>query len=113
MEEVRDRDENFRVLHAACEAHTSATPYRAWRGLLREIAGVAGDDADDVVLERLRSTLQADDATLLPWLPLLAIALDVEAPATTQVDELAPEFRGPKLREVVLRFMRRQCRPGR
>jgi predicted ATPase/class 3 adenylate cyclase len=108
MEELRDRDEDFRVLHAACEPHTTATPYRAWRGLVREMAGVAGDFADEVVLERLRHTLEADDPAMLPWLPLLAIVLDIEAPSTTEVDQLAPEFRGPKLQEVVLRFICRQ-----
>jgi class 3 adenylate cyclase len=108
MEEVRDRDEDFRVLHATCEAHTTATPYRAWRGLLLELAGVDHEDPDDVILERLRRVVSDDDPALLPWLPLLALALDVRAPATPEVEQLAPDFRGPKLQEVVLRFLRRQ-----
>ena len=106
MEELRDGDVDFRALHVTCEAHATATPYRAWRGLLRELAGVAWEDPDEVALERLRRTLTEEDPALLPWLPLLAIAFDVDAPATAEVEQLAPAFRAPKLREVILRFVR-------
>jgi len=104
MEEVRDRADGVRVLHATCEPYTQATPYATWRELLRQLLGVAGD----AVLARLRETLERDDPSLLPWLPLLGDVLDVEAPASPSVDQLAPEFRAARLREVVLRFMRRQ-----
>ena len=106
MEELRDGDADFRALHVTCEAYATATPYRAWRGLLRELAGVGWEDPDEAVLERLRRTLTAEDPALLPWLPLLAIAFDMDAPATAEVEQLAPAFRAPKLREVILRFVR-------
>ena len=108
MEEVRDRADGVRVLHATCEPYTTSTPYATWRELLRQLLGVAWDDPEDVVLAALQSTLERDDPSLLPWLPLLADALDVEAPASHAVEQLAPEFRAARLREVVLRFMRRQ-----
>jgi tetratricopeptide (TPR) repeat protein len=41
----------------------------------------------------------------MAWLPLLAIAIGVEAPSTREVDELAPDFRAAKLHEVVLRLL--------
>ena len=108
MEEVRDRAEGVRVLHATCEPYTMTTPYATWRELLRQLIGVAWDAADDVVLARLRETLERDDPSLLPWLSLLADAIDVEAPASKAVEQLAPEFRAARLREVVLRFMRHE-----
>src|SRR5215207_2944815 len=108
MEEVRDRAGGLRVLHATCEPYTMTTPYATWRELLRLLLGVAWDDPDDVVLARLEVTLERDDRSLLPWVPLLGDALDVEAPPSREVEELAPEFRAARLREVVLRFMRRQ-----
>jgi class 3 adenylate cyclase/tetratricopeptide (TPR) repeat protein len=108
MEEVRDRAEGLRLLHATCEPYTSTTPYATWRELLRQLLGVAWDDTDAVVLTQLRATLERDDPSLLTWLPLLADAIDVEAPASDAVDQLAPEFRAARLREVVLRFIRRQ-----
>ena len=108
MEEVRDRADGVRVLHATCEPYTMSTPYATWRELLRQLLGVAWDDPEDVVLAALQSTLDRDDPALLPWLPLLADAIDVEAPASQAVEQLAPEFRAARLREVVLRFIRRQ-----
>ena len=108
MEEVRDRADGVRVLHARCEPYTMTTPYATWRELLRQLLGVAWDAPEDVVLQRLRATLERDDPSLLPWLPLLADAFDVDAPASQAVDQLAPEFRAARLREVVLRFIRRQ-----
>jgi class 3 adenylate cyclase/tetratricopeptide (TPR) repeat protein len=108
MEEVRDRAEGVRVLHATCEPYTAATPYATWRELLRQLIGVAWDDPDERVLEHLRATVERDDPSLLEWLPLLADAIDVDAPSSPAVDQLAPEFRAARLHEVVLRFMRRQ-----
>jgi class 3 adenylate cyclase/tetratricopeptide (TPR) repeat protein len=108
MEEVRDRAGGVHVLHATCEPYTMTTPYATWRELLRRLLGAAWDEPDDVVLGRLTATLERDDPSLLPWLPLLADALDAEAPPSRAVEELAPEFRAARLREVVLRFMRRQ-----
>jgi class 3 adenylate cyclase/tetratricopeptide (TPR) repeat protein len=111
MEEVRDRSRGLRILHAACEPYTSATPYRVWRDLLRQVLGVASDDPDELVHARLRETLERDDPSLLVWLPLLAIAVDIQVPDTPAVEQLAPDFRTARLHEVVLRFLRRQL-PG-
>jgi class 3 adenylate cyclase/tetratricopeptide (TPR) repeat protein len=108
MEEVRDRLDGVRVLHAACEPFTMTTPYRAWRELLRQLLGVTWEDPDEVVVERLRATLERDDPSLIEWLPLLAIVFDVNVESTRAVDQLAPEFRTARLHEVVLRFVRRQ-----
>jgi class 3 adenylate cyclase/tetratricopeptide (TPR) repeat protein len=111
MEEVRDRARGVRILHAACEPYTSATPYRTWRELLRQVLDVAPDDPEQLVHGRLRATLERDDPSLLPWLPLLAIPLDIEVPATPAVQQLTPDFRTARLHDVVLRFLRRQL-PG-
>jgi class 3 adenylate cyclase/tetratricopeptide (TPR) repeat protein len=108
MEEVRDRTRGVRILHAACEPYTSATPYRTWRELLRQVLGVASDAPDGVVHARLRASLERDDPSLLPWLPLLAVVLDIAVPDTPAVEQLAPDFRTTRLHEVVLRFLRRQ-----
>ena len=43
----------------------------------------------------------------MPWLPLIAIVVDVAVPATTEVEQLAAEARASKLREVVLAFLGR------
>src|SRR5215216_4795663 len=61
MEEVRDRAGGVRVLHATCEPYTQSTPYATWRELLRQLLGLAWEDSEDVVLGRLRATVERDD----------------------------------------------------
>jgi class 3 adenylate cyclase/tetratricopeptide (TPR) repeat protein len=107
LEELRNRAPELQRLHATCEAYTASTPYVAWRELLRQLIGVAADADDDVVLERLRARVQEADPELAAWEPLLAIALDVSAPSTPDVDALAEAFRSARLHEVVVRFLRR------
>jgi class 3 adenylate cyclase/tetratricopeptide (TPR) repeat protein len=111
MEEVRDRSDGVRVLHATCEPYTAATPYSTWSELLRKLIGLGLDDADHEVAARLLAVIAADDPVLAPWLPLLAVAAGAEADSTPEVEQLAPDFRAAKLHEVVLRFLRRQL-PG-
>ena len=106
VEELLDRSAGLRRLRTACEAYSAATPYAPWRALLRQLLDVDPDDPDPLVLRALHGHLESEDPALLPWLPLLADALDVEARPTPQVTELAPEFRAAKLREVLLRFLR-------
>ena len=111
MEEVRDRSEGVRMLHATCEAYTAATSYSTASELLRKLLELGFEDPDELVAARLQRTLVADDPVLLPWLPLLAIAAGAAAPSTPEFEQLAPDFRAAKLHEVVLRFLRRQL-PG-
>jgi class 3 adenylate cyclase/tetratricopeptide (TPR) repeat protein len=105
LEELVDRDCGLRVLHATAEAYTSSTPYALWRELLREMLDLSWEDGDEVVVERLRSSVESTDPELLPWLPLLGDAIDAEVPSTPEVDEIAPEFRRPKLHEILGRFL--------
>jgi class 3 adenylate cyclase/tetratricopeptide (TPR) repeat protein len=108
MEEVRDRAEEVRILHATCEAYSAATPYALARELLRKLLGLGLEDTDELAGLRLRRTVEADDPGLLPWLPLLGIAAGATVPDTPEVAQLAPEFRAARLHEAVLRFLRRQ-----
>ncbi len=103
--EARELGEGMRVLHATCEVYTRETPYAVWRDLLRQLLGLGWDDPEDGVLERLQAEIERTQPDLLPWLALIAIVLDVEAPSTTEVEQLAPESRPAKLHEVVLRFL--------
>ena len=80
-------------LRVTCEAYTSATPYIAWRDLLRPLVGAAWEDPDSIVGERMRAAIRDLDPELEPWLPLLAIPLGADLPPTAEVAELAPDFR--------------------
>lgn len=105
LSEARKLAEGMRFLHSTCEPYTRDTPYAAWRDPLRQLLGGGSEDPEQAVLAQLQSTLRRTRPDLVPWTPLLAIALGVNAPSTTEVDELAADSRVSKLHEVVLRFL--------
>ena len=107
LAEARELGQGMRVLHTTCEVVTRETPYFAWRELLRQLLGAERDDSEERVRERLEAEIQRGNQDLMPWLPLIAIVVDVAVPATTEVDQLAAEARATKLREVVLAFLGR------
>ena len=107
LAEARKLGEGMTVLRSTCEVVTRETPYFVWRDLLRQVLGVEWDDPEVRVVERLEAEIRGSQPDLLPWLPLLAIVVDVEVPSTTEVAQLAPEARAGKLREVVLQFLGR------
>ncbi len=107
LAEARAMGAGMTMLHTTCEVVTRETPYFAWRDLLRQLLGAEWDDPEERVRARLEDEIRRTDPELLRWLPLIAIAVDLHVPSTTEVDQLAPEARAGKLREVVLRFLSR------
>ena len=105
LAEARELAPGMRFVHASCEPYTRGVPYAGWRDLLRQLLGIARDDPDELVVDRLRAELEPSQPDLLPWLPLLAIAAGAEAAPTREVEELSPEFRTDKLHEIVVRFL--------
>lgn len=105
LDAMRDDAPEFRLLHAVCEAYTASTPYVLWRELLREMLGIGRDATDADVLRNVEGVVSAQVPDLVPWLPLLAIAFDVELPPTPEVEMLAEKNRRPKLHETVDRFL--------
>ncbi|MEA2293270.1 MAG: hypothetical protein QOE86_909 [Solirubrobacteraceae bacterium] len=102
LEELGRRAAGVRRLRIACEAYTAAMPYRAWRAPLRVLLGLADDATPDDAARRLRTVVHGLAPQLEPWLPLLAVAFDVEQPDTPEVARLAAEFRAVRLREAVV-----------
>lgn len=105
LEAMRDDATGFRPLHAVCEAYTASTPYALWRELLRELLEVGREAQDEEVVERLAGIVASRAPDLAPWLPLLAIAFDVDLPPTPEVEMLAEKNRRPKLHATVGRFL--------
>jgi class 3 adenylate cyclase/tetratricopeptide (TPR) repeat protein len=95
----------FCVAHTICENYRRTVPYVVWRDILRQLLGLHWDDPDDVVGAAIVARIEAGERDLLPWLPLLAIAFDVQVPMMQEVRELAPDYRAAKLHEVVLQFL--------
>ncbi len=92
---------DFVFLPVPCELYAAATAYHPIRALLRRLLDIDASNSDDEVLERLRDLTAASAPELLPWLPLLAAALDIEAPPTPETAALAPEFRRTRLEQAV------------
>jgi class 3 adenylate cyclase/predicted ATPase len=105
LEALRDAAAGFRKLHASCEAYTTSKPYALWRELLRELMEYGRDDEDDRVAGRLREAIATRLPDLAPWLPLVAIAFDVEVETTSEVEALAESHRRARLHETVSRFL--------
>ncbi|HUL84430.1 MAG TPA: AAA family ATPase [Actinomycetota bacterium] len=110
-EELRGEATDFRQVGAVGETYTAATPYVAWRGVLRELFGLSWEDPADVVVRRLTEIAAAFDPERMPWLPLIATAADAEMEPTPEVRDLDPEFLRPKLHDSLLRFLR-AVQPG-
>ncbi len=105
LEALRDAAAGFKKLHAACEAYTVATPYALWHELLRELMEFGRDAPEAVIVERLRNEVAAKAPDLVPWLPLLAIALGLEVAPTSEIEMLAEKNRRAKLHETIGRFL--------
>src|SRR6478735_8092928 len=88
-----------------CEEYESSTPYFAFRALLRDVLGVPADAEAAVVAQRLVDRVSLNAPHLVPWLPLLAIPMDVWLPPTPETQELDEEFRKTRLETVVIELL--------
>ena len=91
VEELQARAPDLRALTAVCEQYEASTPYFAFRGLLRSLLDI----------HDLQKQVEALDAELVPWLPLVALVLDLQVEPTREVDELQPAFRRARLHGVM------------
>jgi tetratricopeptide (TPR) repeat protein len=105
VDELTTRAGALTVLIARCESYESSTPYFPFRSLLRELLGITdGADAKGVA-QRLVDRIQANAPEVVPWLPLLAIPLDVWVQPTPEVEGLDEEFVRARMAEVLDRFL--------
>jgi class 3 adenylate cyclase/tetratricopeptide (TPR) repeat protein len=76
------------------EEYEASRAYFAVENPLRELLGIRTGEALE---ERVRSAAPH----LLPWLPLIAIPLDVEVPSTPETDRLGERYRKAQLEQAV------------
>ena len=105
LDQLSKEAAGLRVQHAVCEAYSASTPYAVWQELMREFMEFGRDDADAIVTERLRATVEANAPALAPWLPLIGIVFGLDLPTTPEIEMLAETNRRPKLHEVVGQFL--------
>jgi class 3 adenylate cyclase/tetratricopeptide (TPR) repeat protein len=98
VEELQERAPDLRTLTATCEQYEASTPYFAFRGVLRSLLELPSNGAAP---SKLRGRIEELDPDLLPWLPLVAMPLDLEVDQTKAVDDLQPAFRRARLHGVI------------
>src|SRR5205085_3850695 len=79
----------------------AVTAYLPFRRILRAALGIAHDAGPAAGGEQLRERVHEAAPELEPWLPLIALPVEVDVPSTPEVDLLEAEFRRPKLEEVI------------
>jgi class 3 adenylate cyclase/tetratricopeptide (TPR) repeat protein len=98
VEELQAQAPDVRTVTAACEQYESSTPYFAFRARLRSLLGLPQNGAAPAML---RERVEELCPELVPWLPLVALPLDVSVEPTREVEELQPAFRRARLHGVV------------
>jgi class 3 adenylate cyclase/tetratricopeptide (TPR) repeat protein len=98
VEELQAQAPDLVTITAACAQYEASTPYFAFRGLLRGLLDLPQNGAAPA---KLRERIEELDPELIPWLPLVALPLDVPVEPTQEVEELQPAFRRARLHGVV------------
>lgn len=101
VEELLTQCADMRVLRASCGEYEESTPYFPFRGLLRSLLDVPLEGDSGAVTEALTRRLEPVAPELVPWIPLLALPLDVQIESTPEVDDLQAAFRRARLHGVV------------
>ena len=92
-------------LTAVCERYDSSTPYHEVRRLLRSLLDLPSEGGDERVAARFLAELESRAPELLPWAPLIAMAIGVTVPETPESRDLEEEFRRPRLASVVIELL--------
>ena len=104
---LRDRAVGFSVVTSACELYEASTPYGPVRRLMLEALEIPEGTGDDKIAAMLSDRVEIMAPDLMPWLPLLAVPLDVVVDPTPEVDALDQEFRRDRLERSVSEFLAR------
>ncbi len=93
------------VLSATSGGYDSGTPYSTFRVLLSSALGLSDRDDPPLVEKRLTDRVRDNAPHLLPWLPLLAVPLDLTMAATAQTRDLDVKFRKNRLEELSVELL--------
>jgi class 3 adenylate cyclase/tetratricopeptide (TPR) repeat protein len=107
VEELQTLTVGFAQLRSAAEQYTRSVPYSAFRGILRQLAGITPEQSREEAGAHLAPWIETVMPDLAPWLPLLAIPFDAEVAPTPEVSGLEPARRHDRLNEVLDQFLQR------
>jgi class 3 adenylate cyclase/tetratricopeptide (TPR) repeat protein len=106
MQELAASADDARVQGIVCDEYQSATPYAAFRDLLRDLLGLDEASPAGTAADLLATRVEELAPHLAEWLPLIGDVLDVEVPETTATAELDDEFRKARLESTVIALLR-------
>jgi class 3 adenylate cyclase/tetratricopeptide (TPR) repeat protein len=89
-----------------CDEYQSATPYAAFRDLLRGLFGVTERTPDRTGIGVMTKRVEQVAPDLLRWLPLIGSVLDFAVPDTAETAELDDQFRKLRLELVVVDLLK-------
>jgi class 3 adenylate cyclase/tetratricopeptide (TPR) repeat protein len=92
---------DVRTVTVQCDEYEASTPYYPLHGLLRDLLALASDDA----ASELEAAVSQHAPQLLPWLPLIATTLGLEAPDTPETAALDERFRKEQLELTVVELL--------
>ncbi len=101
VQELLAQSADLRAIPASCGEYELSTPYFPFRGLLRSLLDVPLNGDPRSAGEHLRNRIEPVAEEVVPWIPLLALPLDVEIESTPEVDDLQPAFRRARLHGMV------------
>ena len=101
LAELRAAAVEARTITTACDLYSASTPYRPVREIMLQALGLDGAASESEIVSNLWGVVTTKAPQLEPWIPLLAVPLDVSVPSTEQVDQLGEEFRRARLEQAV------------
>ncbi|MBW8751070.1 MAG: AAA family ATPase [Propionibacteriales bacterium] len=102
MHELADAAVDAQAHAIVCDEYQSATPYAAFRDLLRDLFGITEGTPAARAATMLAARVSSVAPDLVAWLPLLGDVLDVDLPETPQTVDLDDEFRKARLESTVV-----------
>lgn len=96
--ELQRRRPDLEPLDLAADEYSSTVPYALVRTMIGRLAEFEPEVEPTTMGDALRRWIAAVAPDELPWLPLLATVFGVPAAPTSDVDDLAEEFRSARLR---------------
>lgn len=98
VDELQERRPNVAFVLAAAQRYERNTAYHLVGRLLRQLLALHEDRPS---AEALRAAVRARAPDLLPWVPLVGDAVDVDVEDTTETVDLQAAFRADRVAEVV------------
>jgi len=101
LAELRAAAGEARTITTTCDLYSASTPYRPVREIMLQALDLDGAASESEIVSNLRGVVTTKASQLGPWIPLLAVPLDVSVPGTEQVDQLDEQFRRGRLEQSV------------